>query len=65
MKIGLYDHENNGYPNLALMKISAWHKAHGVIIRQYTILSHGKIIKHRNKLTGGANYGKVVCINTK
>jgi hypothetical protein len=29
MKIGLYDHENNGYPNLALMKLSAWHKARG------------------------------------
>jgi len=29
MKIGLHDHENNKYPNLALMKISAWHKKIG------------------------------------
>ncbi|MCK5639856.1 MAG: radical SAM protein, partial [Gammaproteobacteria bacterium] len=29
MKIGLHDHEHNGYPNVALMKISAWHKKHG------------------------------------
>ena len=29
MKIALHDHENNGYPNVALMKVSAWHKAQG------------------------------------
>lgn len=29
MKIGLYDADFNKFPNLALMKISAWHKAHG------------------------------------
>lgn len=29
MRIALHDHENNGYPNVALMKLSAWHKAQG------------------------------------
>lgn len=29
MKIALHDSENNNYPNLALMKLSAWHKANG------------------------------------
>ena len=29
MKIGLHDADENGFPNLALMKISAWHKARG------------------------------------
>ena len=29
LKIGLIDVDGNNYPNLALMKISAWHKAHG------------------------------------
>lgn len=29
MLIGLYDADNHKYPNLPLMKISAWHKAHG------------------------------------
>ena len=29
MKIGLIDVDSHGFPNLALMKISAWHKAHG------------------------------------
>ena len=27
MKIGLIDVDGHNYPNLALMKISAWHKA--------------------------------------
>ena len=29
MKIGLIDVDGHNFPNLALMKISAWHKAHG------------------------------------
>lgn len=29
MKIGLHDSDYTGFPNLALMKLSAWHKAHG------------------------------------
>lgn len=29
MKIGLIDIDGHNYPNLALMKLSAWHKAQG------------------------------------
>lgn len=29
MIIGLHDSDNTGFPNYALMKISAWHKARG------------------------------------
>ena len=29
MKIGLIDVDGNRYPNLAIMKLSAWHKARG------------------------------------
>ena len=29
MKIGLIDVDSNNYPNLALMKLSAWHKTQG------------------------------------
>lgn len=29
MKIGLHDSDATGFPNLALMKLSAWHKAQG------------------------------------
>lgn len=32
MRIGLHDSDKNGFPNLALMKISAWHKAQGDIV---------------------------------
>jgi hypothetical protein len=29
MRIGLLDLDRTGFPNVALMKLSAWHKAHG------------------------------------
>ena len=29
MNVGLFDVDRTGFPNLALMKLSAWHKAHG------------------------------------
>ena len=29
MKIGLHDSDATGFPNLALMKLAAWHKAQG------------------------------------
>ncbi len=38
MRIALHDHENNGYPNLALMKLSAWHKAQGDSVEWFSQL---------------------------
>lgn len=38
MKIGLHD-DNTGFPNLALMKISAWHKQQGDIVERFTALN--------------------------
>ena len=36
MKIGLIDVDgHSGFPNLALMKLSAWHKAQGDIVEWY------------------------------
>lgn len=35
MKIGLIDVDGHHYPNLPLMKISAWHKAKGDVVRWY------------------------------
>jgi hypothetical protein len=29
MKVGLIDVDGHNFPNLALMKVSAWHKANG------------------------------------
>jgi hypothetical protein len=38
MKIALHDHENNGYPNVALMKLSAWHKAQGDSVEWFSAI---------------------------
>ena len=35
MKIGLIDVDGHNYPNLPLMKLSAWHKKRGDIVRWY------------------------------
>ena len=35
MRIGLIDVDSHNYPNLPLMKISAWHKAQGDTVRWY------------------------------
>ena len=32
MKVGLIDVDGHGFPNLALMRISAWHKKQGDIV---------------------------------
>ena len=41
MKIGLIDVDSHNYPNLALMKISAWHKAQGDQVEWYEPLIGG------------------------
>jgi len=49
MRIGLIDVDSHNYPNLALMKISAWHKAQGDIVEwwwgwdQYDIVYMSKV----------------------
>jgi len=35
MKIGLIDIDGHNYPNLPLMKLSAWHKAQGDLVEWY------------------------------
>ena len=36
MIIGLIDVDGHNFPNLCLMKISAWHKAHGDTVEWYS-----------------------------
>lgn len=38
------DHRNGGFPNIALMKISAWHKSQGDIVEWADTFSHYDII---------------------
>lgn len=41
MKIGLIDVDGHNFPNLPLMKLSAWHKAQGDDVMWYEPLVHG------------------------
>lgn len=46
MKIGLIDVDGHNYPNLARMKISAWHKAKGDTVGAVEVV-RCKDCKHR------------------
>lgn len=41
MKVGLIDVDSHNYPNLPLMKLSAWHKQQGDNVEWYEPLLHG------------------------
>ena len=41
MKIGLIDVDGHNFPNLPLMKLSAWHKQNGDTVEWYSPLLHG------------------------
>lgn len=41
LKIGLIDVDGHNYPNLALMKLSAWHKRQGDVVKWYEPLFDG------------------------
>ena len=45
MKIGLIDVDGHNFPNLPLMKISAWHKEHGDSVEWYSPLFSGHMDK--------------------
>lgn len=44
MKIGLVDVDNHNWPNLALMKISSWHKGAGDTVEWAGSLEHYDIV---------------------
>ena len=51
MKIGLIDCDSHNFPNLALMKISAWHKQHGDHVEWYQPLFSGHMdIVYKSKV---------------
>lgn len=45
MKIGLIDVDSHNFPNLALMKISAWHKSQGDTVEWYDAMFGGHFDK--------------------
>ena len=51
MKIGLIDCDSHNYPNLPLMKLSAWHKQKGDTVEWYQPLLSGHMdIVYKSKV---------------
>lgn len=71
MRIGLHDSDNTGFPNLALMKLSAWHKTQGDTVEWWNaLLPYDKVYSSKvftftpenpylpeNTIKGGTGYG--------
>ena len=71
MKVGLHDGDKTNFPNLALMKLSAWHKQRGdtvewfIPLMQYDIVYSSKVFTFTpvdpylpdNTVKGGTGYG--------
>lgn len=50
MRIGLIDIDGSNFPNLALMKISAWHKAQGDLVEWYSPFDERFDIVYKSKV---------------
>jgi len=73
MLIGLHDSDKTGFPNLALMKISAWHKAHGDKVEWWNpLMTYDRVYSSKvftftpedpylpeNTVKGGTGYGNM------
>ena len=71
MRIGLHDSDGHKFPNLALMKLSAWHKAQGDEVEWWTpMLTYDRVYSSKvftftpensylpeNTVKGGTGYG--------
>lgn len=71
MRVGLHDSDNTGFPNYALMKISAWHKAQGDTVEWWNpMLQYDKVYSSKvftftpedpylppDTIKGGTGYG--------
>lgn len=72
MKVGLIDVDGHNFPNIALMKLSAWHKLHNNDVNWYTGIEHydkvymskvfafssddGRVIQADEVIRGGSGY---------
>lgn len=73
MRVALHDSDNTSFPNLALMKLSAWHKAQGDIVEWWTpLLTYDRVYSSKvftftdenpylppDTIKGGTGYGKL------
>lgn len=61
MKIGLIDVDGHNFPNLALMKLSAYHKAMGDEVEWYTIFcNHYDVVYMSKVFTHTQDYNQVI-----
>ena len=60
MKIGLIDVDGHNYPNLALMKLSAFHKAQGDIVEWYDPFSHYDLVYQSKVFSFTPDYGYII-----
>ena len=63
MKIGLYDVDSHNFPNLALMKISAWHKAQGDDVEWINFFLHYDIVYVSKVFGDEYSLMDMTCIN--
>ena len=70
MKIGLIDVDGHNYPNLALMKLSAWHKANGDYVgwvnyfEEYDIVYKSKVFTFSKEDNTCINAGRIIKAGT-
>lgn len=60
MNIGLIDVDGHNFPNLALMKLSGWHKYHGDTVEWYTPFSHYDRVYMSKVFTFTQDYKQVI-----
>lgn len=61
MKIGLIDVDGHNFPNLALMRISSYHKAHGDNVEWYSPFTHYNLVYMSKVFSFSQDYE--FCIN--
>lgn len=70
MKVGLIDVDGHHFPNLALMKLSSWHKSQGDTVEfvnyfeHYDIVYKSKVFTFTPDDTTAINADKIVCAGT-
>lgn len=60
MRVGLIDVDSHNYPNLALMKLSAYHKAQGDSVEWYDMFSHYDIVYKSKVFTFTPDFGYII-----
>ena len=63
MKVGLYDVDSNNFPNLPLMKISAYHKAQGDNVEFLNFLEHYDVVYVSKVFGDEYSQMNMTCIN--